>query len=346
MKMPDNSKHPIIQELIRRLIQSDPAHAPEIRSPFAKGGPGRKGGSDPHVGLDVVLPNQGEVNGGHPILTSPIEPGPRHTCQRVDHPSPRKSEAIKWLLAAALATSTLLSCRASHAAQKTIEWFDDLQCSWSIKFDPKKYDEQSLRNTIAVIFNSRFTGAPFPENSPDIPIHPNTPASLRLEQFQQRCERTIRQASDFAVIDLPGIESYRKLKLEEMDDQCKFGAIKIRAASGDAAALRSYAPSAAKCSRFIDALEGKADIMTVWREMVDSFCQSNGSPAACRAHFSHEGEADAMDWVRSDVLQFGWNNCSTPYLKVANRKRADEIKSALVREFNLRFKIKTPACSD
>ena len=71
--MPDNSKHPIIQELLRRLIQSDPAHAPEIRSPFAKGGPGRKGGSDPHVGLDVVLHNQGEVNGGHPILTSPID---------------------------------------------------------------------------------------------------------------------------------------------------------------------------------------------------------------------------------------------------------------------------------
>ena len=66
--MPDNSKHPIIQELIRRLIQSDPAHAPEIRSPFAKGGPGRKGGSDPHVGLDVVLPDQGEVSGCHALF--------------------------------------------------------------------------------------------------------------------------------------------------------------------------------------------------------------------------------------------------------------------------------------
>jgi hypothetical protein len=71
--MSDDSNDPIIQELLRRLIRSDPAHAPEIRSPFAKGGPGRKGGSDPHVGLDVVLHNQGEVNGGHPILTSPID---------------------------------------------------------------------------------------------------------------------------------------------------------------------------------------------------------------------------------------------------------------------------------
>jgi hypothetical protein len=272
---------------------------------------------------------------------------PRRAHEPINHHSSRRSKAIKWLLVAALATSALLSCPACYAEQRTIKWLDDLQCSSSIKFDPKKYDEQSLRNTITVIFNSRFTGDPFPDISPDIPIHPASPASLRLEQFQQLCERTIRQASDLAVIDLPGIEAYRKLKLEELDDGCKFGAIEIRAASGDVVALRSFAPSAAKCSRFIDGLEGKADIMTVWREVADSLCQRFASPDTCKADFlADEGKADAMDRIRYSVLQFGWNNCSTPYLKVANRKRADEIKSALVREFNLRFKIKRPACSD
>jgi hypothetical protein len=280
-------------------------------------------------------------------IGSRSEPGARRACQRDNHNSSRRSAAIRRLLTAALATSTLLCCQVSYAAQKTIEWFDDLQCSYSVKFDPKKYDEQSLRNTIAVIFNSRFTGAPFPDIFPDIPIHPTSPASLRLEQYQQLCERTIRQASDFAVIDLPGIEAYRKLKVEELDDGCKFGAIKIRAASGDAAALRSYAPSAAKCSRFIDGLEGKVDIMTVWREVADSLCQRFASPDTCKADFlADEGKADAMDRIRYSVLQFGWNNCSTPYLKAADRKRADEIMSALVREFNLRFKIRRPACSD
>jgi hypothetical protein len=259
-----------------------------------------------------------------------------------------KSAAMKWLLAAVLAASTLLSCYASHAAQKTIEWLDDIQCSNSIKFDPKKYDERRLRNTIAVIFANRFTGDPFPDISPEIPIHPTSSASLRLDKFQQLCDRTIHQASDLVVIDLPGIEAYRKLKLEELDDECRFGAIKIRAASGDPAALRSYAPSAATCSGFIDALEDKADIMTFWREMVNSHCQDNGSPTACRAHhFSHEGEADAMDWVRNDVLDYGWNNCSTTYLKVnADRKRSEEMHTALVSEFLLRFKIKRPPCSD
>jgi hypothetical protein len=255
---------------------------------------------------------------------------------------------MKWLLAVALAASTLLSCYASYAAQKTIEWLDEIQCSNSIKFDPKKYDEQRLRNTIAVIYTSRSTGDPFPYISPEIPIHPTSPASLRLDQFQQLCDRTIRQASDLVVIDLPGIEVYRKLKLEELDDECKFGAIKIRAASGDPAALRSYAPSVATCSGFIDALEGKADIMTFWRELVNSRCQYNAAPSACRADFfSHEGKDDAMDWVRSDVLDYGWTRCSTPYSKIsANRKRSEEMNVALAREFVRRFKIKRPPCSD
>ena len=261
----------------------------------------------------------------------------------MDPEFPQKSEANKWLLAAALATSTLLSCHVSYAAQRTITWYDDLQCSYSIKFDPRKYDEQSLRNTVDVIF----TGNAFPDISPDIPIHPKTPADLRIERLQQLCETTIRQVSDLALIDLPGIDAYRRLKLEELDDGCKFDAIKIRAAAGDAAVLRSFAPSAAKCSRFIDGLEGKADIMTVWRELADSHCQGFASPDTCRADFlADEGKADAMDRIRYSVLQFGWNNCSTPYLKANDRKRSDEMERTLVREFNLRFKIKRPACSD
>jgi hypothetical protein len=280
-------------------------------------------------------------------LGSRSESGPRRAYQRGGHNSSRRSAAIKWLLAT-LATATLLSCHVSYAAQKTIEWLDEIQCSNSIKFDPKKYDEKKLRNTIAAIFANRFTGDPFPYISPEIQIHPTSPASLRLEQFKQLCDRTIRQAADLAVIDLPGIEAYRKLKLEELDDECKFGTIKIRAASGDPAALRSYAPSAATCSGFIDALEGKADIMTFWRELVDSHCQYNAAPSACRADFfSHEGKDDAMDWVRSDVLEYGWIRCSTPYSKISvDRKRAEETQTTLASEFRLRFKIKRPVCSD
>jgi hypothetical protein len=261
----------------------------------------------------------------------------------------RRNQVVSSIVAitSALGILMLLTYEVSYAAQQTIEWFDDLQCSSSIKFDPKKYDEQRLRNTIAVIFTSRSTGNAFPDISPDIPVHPTSAAGEHIEQYRQLCEATIRRGADLAVIDLPGIEAYRKLKLEELDDGCKFSAIKIRAAAGEPSALRSFAPSAAKCSPFIDALEGKVDIVTFWREMVNSNCQNNSSPSTCRAyHFSHQGEADGMDWVRHDILTYGWNNCSTPYLKVADRKRSEEMQTALAREFGLRFKIKKCVCSD
>ena len=265
----------------------------------------------------------------------------------INRNSPRKSEVTKWLLALPTAIA-LLSCHASVAAQKTIEWFNVLQCRNIIKFDPKKYDEQRLRNTIAVIFTGGSLGDPFQYPFPAIPIHPTPPERSWLDQYQQLCEATVQRASDLPVIDLPGIESYRKLKLEGLDDQCKFGAVEIRAAAGEPSALRSYTSSAAKCSRFIDPLEGKVDLMTFWREFVNSDSQNNASPSACRnRHFSHEGEADAMNWARNDVLMYGWNNCSTTYLKSSvDQKRSDEMKATLEREFRRRFKIKAEPCSD
>jgi hypothetical protein len=71
IKMADPSNDPQIQELLGLLIESDSAHPPFIYSPFAK--TGRKQGTNPHVGVDVVLRNQNEVNNGHPYLLSPFD---------------------------------------------------------------------------------------------------------------------------------------------------------------------------------------------------------------------------------------------------------------------------------
>jgi hypothetical protein len=223
-------------------------------------------------------------------------PGVRQRRNRRPHPGPhQKRAATEWLLAAALAASLLLCCHASFAAQKSIEWFDDFDCSHRIRFDPKQYDEQKLINTIDVIF----TGSPFRYVGPNIPFDSAAPADFSLGQFRKICESTTGRVTDLAVLDLPGIEAYRKLKLEEIDDECAFDAVKIRAASGDYAALRSYTPSVAKCSPFIDGLEGQADLMTLWRDMVILRCQQNGSPSTCRdSFFSHEKQPDALDRIK------------------------------------------------
>jgi hypothetical protein len=71
IKMANPSNDPRIQELLQLLIESDPTHPPFINSPFAK--TGRKPGTNPHVGVDVLLRNQNEVNNGHPYLLSPFD---------------------------------------------------------------------------------------------------------------------------------------------------------------------------------------------------------------------------------------------------------------------------------
>ena len=108
--------------------------------------------------------------------------------------------------------------------------------------------------------------------------------------------------------------------------------------------LHSYTPSLAECAPFIDALEGKTDIGTVWRDLVNSHCPNKADSSGCL--YAREGAADQMDRIRYDVLNFGWNNCSTPYLKINDRKHSERMQAALVREFALRFKIRRPPCSD
>jgi hypothetical protein len=263
----------------------------------------------------------------------------------VNHSSPRKNEAFKWLAVAALAAATLLSCPASYAAQKTIEWLDDIQCSSKIRFDTRKYDEQRLRSTVAVIFGNRFNGEPFPHVLPDISLHPTGPLDQQIELLRQRCEEVINRATDLSVIDLPGIEAYRKLKLEELEDSCRFNQVLLRAQYGDVAALRSYTPSVAKCSSFIDALEGKTDLMEAWRGLRLPSChtpdEAKANPAACP---DLEGVKD-MDNFRYDVLMYGWNNCSVHHNNI-DTKRLEEMRTALEREFALRFKIRRALCSD
>src|SRR5262249_8428062 len=153
---------------------------------------------------------------------------------------------------------------ASFAAEKTITWQDAISCDYSIKFDLAKYDEERLKNTVDVLFVTNFY-----EYFLRVPAPPN---QLTLEEVQRACSRTIATVTKLPVIDLPGIEQYRASRLEDLNDQCRFNEALARAGSGEPEALREYPKSVAQCGKFIDALEGKTDIKSVWRDMVNSYC--------------------------------------------------------------------------
>src|SRR5262249_28780869 len=105
--------------------------------------------------------------------------------------------------------------------------------------------------------------------------------------------------------------------------------------------------SAAKCSPFIDALEGKTDIRAVWRNMIDSVCQNFSEPAECRADFlKAESRPNPGERIKLDVLRYGWVRCSVQFLKTSDLQQGESMRLSLEKSFRLRFRIKAFPCAD
>lgn len=252
--------------------------------------------------------------------------------------------AVKRIGCACLVVQALSISRASYGAEKTISWEDGGQCKFETRFDPAKYDEEKLRNTTDVIFLDGFYSSPSLVLTLD---GPEGHLRSNMTEYQQACQREIEKTANLPVIDLPGIENFRKWSLEALEDLCRFNLLQARAAEGDPAALREFTPSAPKCSSYIDALEGKTDLRTVWGAVINSHCRSNSDPVECRANFlKAESKPRPEDAIKYDVLLFGWNNCSTAYLKGNDLHLRDSMVDKLEKNFRQRFKVKAFPCAD
>lgn len=242
------------------------------------------------------------------------------------------------------ALALLISNANSFGAEATLEWENAAFCQFATKFDPAKYHEEELKNTINAIFNDDFDQRPSLHMGL---IGPGDRLASKTVEYQQECEQAKDKLANLPVIELPGMEDYRKLKLEELEDWCRVDTLQSRAASGDPSALREYTPSAAQCSSFIDALEGKTDIRAVWREVVNANCRTNADPQACKSRLvAGENRSDNDDSIKLDVLTYGWMHCSVPYLKVNNPQNADSMRAALQVRFRRLFRTKAYPCGD
>lgn len=255
------------------------------------------------------------------------------------------SRGIRPLVASAFVASAsvvawLGAGGSAAAAEKPMSW-DDEVCSNTIRFDPAKYDETRLRNTVSLLFSPS-------ELQPPIavaPMEPKSIATLDLAGSDRECSKVLERARSMTLLPLKGIEDYRDAKVAEIKDWCDFESVKIRG-FGDPAALREYQPAAAACSRFIDALEGRTDIIATFRDMARQVCSRNASPASCNAGFiSQSQRPDGKDWVRLQVTSFGWNNCATEFTVAnAGRKKRDQMRTQLEGQFKRLFKIKQDNC--
>jgi len=58
---------------------------------------------------------------------------------------------MKHVARVCLTVLALLTSNSSYGAQRTIAWENGAQCQFETRFDPAKYDEEKLKNTINVI---------------------------------------------------------------------------------------------------------------------------------------------------------------------------------------------------
>jgi hypothetical protein len=142
---------------------------------------------------------------------------------------------------------------AAYAAQQTIDWFDPASCRYKIRFDPKKYDAARIKNTADFVFSGYLHD--FPLSASD------QKADARgFYDYRAVCAWHARAIEALDLVDLPGIEDYRHLLLEQLQDWCDFGIALDRGTLGDTDALRSFEPASTYCSHYVDALEEKIDL--------------------------------------------------------------------------------------
>jgi len=227
----------------------------------------------------------------------------------------------------------------ASAAQKTLSWNDDA-CTYRISFDPAKHDAKRLNNTIRLLFNSEDLSAPImPYTS-----GPQEAAKIDLRKFDQECSAAVKKVRELELAPLQGLEDYRGHLIAESEDACRFGNIQIRGLR-DPSALREYTRASA-CFHFIDALEGKSDMMKAYREMVDRQCVDNISPRRCREDGLKEAEKpDGQARVRFRLTTYGWNNCANAHTvrdgDVREKLRAGPEKQ-FRRTFTVRKKCENP----
>lgn len=229
------------------------------------------------------------------------------------------------------------------AETRTLRWESGL-CRASLRFDPAKVDPHALQNTVDLLKIDQRQLAP-------IALGPHSPADLAKLQpakFEQECAAAMTRLRDSTLLPIDGFEAYRSGRMAEVEDTCRFGSVLLRGHT-TSSTFRQYEPAAGHCDLYIDALEGKRDIMDVWRKRIVEQCADNADPAACRERARADGaKPDGTTWIRIYVAAFGWNNCAVHY--TANNspaaKRLDAQRAKLAKTFDRLYKVKEVCDSD
>jgi hypothetical protein len=213
-------------------------------------------------------------------------------------------------------------------------------CQNTLRFDPAKYSEASLWDTIHLIFGRPDLNPLFLAG-----FEPEDYLNFDFDKLNADCANAIGKANKLTLLPLNGIEDYLRSSVDVVKDLCEFDRIKMQGFSTPSI-LRDYAPAAA-CTPFIDALEGKP----VAQETALSVCRSRiqstyGSAilgrllASCVQNILFRGPRIA--------LLDEWNNCAVKYMKMnqATEERVViQMRDELEKQFRRLFNVKTGKCT-
>jgi hypothetical protein len=169
-------------------------------------------------------------------------------------------------------------------------------------------------------------------------------SKLDIDATTRQCSAALDLAGRIQFLPLRGIEEYRQAQVAGIKDTCAYETALIRGIK-NASSLREYQPAAA-CSGFVDALEGKKDLVASFREMVAENCSRSVSPGECaQREFAELGKADGTARARLYLTIFGWSNCAVKYnIRNTDAQKLEQMRDALDVQFRKTFKVVQNKC--
>jgi hypothetical protein len=205
-------------------------------------------------------------------------------------------------------------------------------CSYAIRYPSDQEDQ--VKGTIELLAEWQgIVDTPMVSKPDDI-------SKVDASTIDSICAKQLHSISRLLLLPLNGVDDYRRMLMAEINAQCRWEKL-IVAGHRNPAALREH-PGTAACSIYVDALEGKANLDTVFNELGPHVCRNNASPQRCLANWQQKGSDTAQK--RIEVQSFGWQNCVVGLNLGPPQHDSEKKRLALFDRFLKQYRVKKIGC--
>jgi hypothetical protein len=235
-----------------------------------------------------------------------------------------------------LATLGIGSADPAFAARKKLTLQGEV-CEIVLTYDPAKADKARITDTFEMLVMPSWAmtfGAGVFE-AKDI-------ATVDPQEITRQCAASMDRVTSLKLLPDKIYEKRRQTILAQLEDSCNYHKT-LLAGYTNPSALRTYTPASQSCQRFVDALEGKTDLNTMFETVLQESCKDNVDTAACLARGRKKSGNTAE--MKVDVQGYGWNNCAINFM-LLNAPQEQQERQSLSEAFLKRFKADQVDCEN